>query len=1267
MDQWLERMPARYFNECSEAQVNAHRQMQQQLSDQTPFAIEVRAAESDPELTSVTIVAYDYPAEFSIITGLLSATGFNIVSGDVYTSRSEEPKQEIDEKALRRAFPNQESRTRYLQRHRRRFSELTADNWRRIIVDTFTGTAAQPRQEWAERFREHLGSFMQLLHTNSVESLEQAKKRLTELVVRALSDMELQAERILFPVDVEFDTSHPEFTRMKILSEDTLFFLYALSNALALHGLSIEHVEIRTRGGRVEDQFDFVDSAGKPVTDESAINQLRLSVAFTKQFTYFLPNAPDPYSALQRFESLIQDFIQLSQRGRIGSLLSSPKVLQDLSRLLGASDYLWEDFLRLQHESVLPMLDQTAATELLSLDPQQMATALQRKLSGGADRAQKRALLNDFKDNQNYLIDLDHIRRPELDFFFLSSRLTALAEAIVCAAVEIACRDSVERYGTPRAVAGLPASWAIMGLGKLGGEALGYASDIELMFLYSDDGQTDGPEPISNREFFERLFQDAVSLIDAKREGIFHIDLRLRPHGKSGPVAVSLSSFTRYYSREAAALEKLALVRMRRIGGDLELGRHIESIRNQLIYTGVSIDLQELKRLRALQLQDKSEPGRLNAKFSPGGLVDLEYCVQILQVIHGRTNRALRTPRIHLALEALVEAGKMHQEYAERLVGAYRFFRNLINGLRMLRGNAQDLFLPRLDSPEYLHLARRMGYRTRGSLPPAEQLNMEFEARSAEIRAFVERELGRDAVPTDVEGNIADLILSEQIDDQRKRAILKRGGFQNIERSYNAWRRMAGSGERQFLFAELAILARTVVRSCPDPDMALNNWDRFMAAIEDPLDHIRCLQLQPQRLRILIAIFAGSQFLSDTLIQNPDFLDWVTEHEVVRSVRSRAAIAADLAVIASQEQTRRDWLNALRRFRRREILRIGTRDICLHAPLVEITEELSNLAAALTQAALDDIWRREANDAAAARFCILAFGKLGGRELNYSSDIDLLALFEPDERLDRADDQRIFDSIMVQLRAALSNHTEQGYLYRVDLRLRPFGSSGALVQRLPALERYYREQASLWEHQALLKLRPIAGNLDLGERFLERTLPVVTTQRRRGAIAESIASLRDNAIAQSHTDSDIKNGVGGIRDIEFLVQGLQLLHCHRYPELLTGNTLEGLAGLAHRSLLPADVAEQLQYGYILLRRIEHFLQILEDRQVHRLPQSLELRSALARRVQLSSGSSGDFYQQLDTVRSLVREAYLRYLIDAPLDAAAPGDRPMNRSSAHGEQ
>ena len=1255
VEHWLETMPERYTTEHSPREIADHLTLATSLNGERLFRLALKTGpDSDdrgPEVT-VTVVAWDYAAEFSVLTGVLAATGFNVTAGDIYTSRAGteaagDPANALDERELRRVFPNRDSRARYLQHQRLKATDRTGGQGKRIIVDSFTGRVRPPAHEWLERFEAELERFIPLLHRNTPESLETAKQAINELVVEALAESTIQAERILYPVDVEFDAAVTETTRMKILSEDTPFFLYALSSAIALHGLSIEHVEIRTHGHRIEDSFDLVDANGDAVHDEPWLNQLRLSVAFTKQFTYFLHQSPDPYRSLQRFETMIQDFIHLSRQGSIGSLLSSPKVLQDLARLLGASDYLWEDFLRLQYETVLPMLDPSDSETLLSLEPERMAEALARVLGDQTNRDEKRIALNDFKDNQNYLIDLDHIRNPHLEFFFLSTRLTALAEAIVNAALEMAMQEATERYGTPRSVAGLPATWAVMGLGKLGGEALGYASDIELMFLYSDDGRTDGHESIENREFFNRMFQESVQLIDAKREGIFHIDLRLRPHGNAGPVAVSLASFARYYSREAVALERLALVRMRRIGGDRELGKHVQSIRDDLIYSGNAIDLPELKRLRALQLQDKKSEGRLNAKFSPGGLVDLEYSVQILQVIHGRDNRALRTPRIHRALHALVEAGRMHEQYAARLVAAYRFFRILINGLRMLRGNAQDLFLPELDSLEYLHLARRMGYQTRGELSPAEQLHMEFEARSADVRAFVERELGRDALPGSATGNIADLILTEDIDDERKEAILSAGGFTNIQRAYRNWSGLAGEGDRQFLFAELAILAWDVVRACPDPDMALNNWETFVEAIENPEEHLRQLQTQPQRLRILIAIFAGSQFLSDTLIQNPDFLEWATAYEVVRRARTLDEFLLDLQAVVDRNLNDADWLDALRRFRRREVLRIGTRDICLHAPLAEITAELSDLACALTRVALDRIWRTSDRPEERERFCVLAFGKLGGGELNYSSDIDLLALFDPGPESNRAHDQRLFDTVMMQLRAALSNHTAEGYLYRVDLRLRPFGSSGTLAQPSASLIRYYEQSASLWEHQALLKLRPIAGALPVGWSFLEAVKPAFFASGSPEQIRASISSLRDTAVDRSDTDNDVKNGVGGIRDIEFLVQGLQMIHGRSGDALLSGNTLQALAALAEHGRLDPATAQRLSHAYVLLRRVEHFLQILEDRQVHRLPSSPELRKALAKRMKRAMSVEGDFYEELATTRAFVRECYLNYLMESP--------------------
>lgn len=1245
---FLSAAPPGYLTEFEPREIASHLSMIEGLTDDAPFRIDISAREGSA--IDVTVLAYDFPAEFSVLAGTLGSAGFDISSGAAFT---------ID---LSAADPPQEKppRGRHRTESRRYFSpfgprpEAVVPTAR--IIDHFRGTLTTqlPVDEWIDTLKPRLGTYLSLLFSNTPQAASEVKRRINEEVATALKKLDDRFSQTLFPVRIEVSNDDPAATRMRVVSEDTPFFLFALSNALAIQEISLRRVRIRTDNHQVEDEFFFVDRGGHPIRDDTILNRVKLSVLLTKQFTYFLNRAPDPYRALLRFENLTEEAFHISDNGRIEEMLTNPQMLQGLARLLGASDFLWEDFLRLQYESILPMLNETGTRTTLSVSRKSLATLLDRRFTEEAGKkgspltvAERRHVLNQFKDRESYLVDVDHILDPKLDFFFLSRRLTAIAELVLKTSVALTLEELESALGTPRTVAGIPARYAVFGLGKLGGAALGYASDIEVLFVYGDNGQTDGRQRVPNAEYFERLFRESVQAIETKREGIFQVDLRLRPHGNAGPVACSMENFIRYYSPggDAHSYERLALVRLRRIGGDEELGRQIERIRDELVYTGQSIDLAQIRDLRALQLSEKTEAGRLNAKFSPGALVDLEYSVQILQVIHGKSNAALRTPRIHKALEALAEAGAIHPAEADRISQAYRFLRSLINGLRMLRGNAKDLFLPGLDSPEYTHLARRMGYEGREDLTPAGELHIEFETRTAAIRAFVETHLGRDALPGPRSIGVADMVLAESLDQEEVRSALEKAGFRNAHRSYTNLRSLAAAGAavngREPLsadsaqtvrerFAELAVLAWDILLSTPDPDMALNNWDQFVRTIPDPHEHFAGLLSQPKRLELLLQIMAGSQFLADTLILNPDFFSWVTTPRIINSPRTRMALESDLrelqVMLAPQPEYRDRWLKAIRRFRKRELLRIGTRDICLGADIRSVVSELSNLADAIVQVDLDFIWSQipEAQQPRKDAFCVLAFGKLGGGELNYSSDIDLLGIYRRAGESESEEENSIFSRVMEQLRADLTEHNEEGYAYRVDLRLRPYGSSGRLVYSLPAIVRYYGEAASTWEFQALLKLTPIAGNLALGWEFLEQVKPAFLACWDSSAIPATIREMRGNTLqrvsdraAARAVGHDVKSGPGGIRDIEFAVQGLQLLHCSSFPELLTGNTLTGIERLRDRGLLAPEQAEGLTEDYVFLRRVEHFLQLYEDRQVHTLPTSEDARRALALRCSAS--------------------------------------------------
>lgn len=1236
----LERLDERYFARFDLAAIAGHVQALARLSPEHP--VEILLDFLPDQQLQCTVLAFDYVGEFSLITGILSGLGVNILSGGIHTyARIEEPA----------AAPRRRSA---------RPQAVPPDPWlRRRIVDHFSGTLDTdlPLDRWAVDLRRHLHEALILLERGQDADRSEAKHRVNELVARRLEQLEGRQAPVLFPMQIAMDNDSGPFTRLQVVSQDTPAFLYALSNALSVKGISIEHVRISTDERRVEDLIDFVDSRGAQITDPLVLDQVRLSVLLTKQFTHFLNQAPDPFAALSRFEKLVADMLSLPEQGHWLELLSSPRLLGDLAHLLGASDFLWEDMIRLQYETLLPMLAPHVEGRRFADALETLPERLEQALAGPADLESQARRLNEFKDREIFLIDLDHILTPGADFRHLSDYLTFLATVVVRTAVRLNYEALAQRHGRPRTVAGLEATLAILGLGKFGGAALGYASDIELLFVYSDHGETDGAEPIANSEFFERLVRASTKFIRAKREGIFNIDLRLRPYGQDGPLATSLETFCNYYGPHgpAHALERLALVRLRALGGDAELGERLERVRDQFLYeTHGYINLEDLREMRELQLAEKTRPGRVNAKFSPGALVDLEYDVQILQVIYGREHPELRTPRLHQALAGLKEAGVLKPREYEDLAAAYNFLRELINGLRMLRGSAEDLFLPPAGTDEYRHLARRLGYVQQADLDPGQQLRLEFEARTAAVRAFVDRHFGPGALPGREAATVADLILLNEAPPEMQQRILSGAGFQDPARAYVNLRKLAGAEEkRREQFLRLAILARDFMQRQPDPDMALNNWEHFVGRLPDPAAHFEQLRFQPKRLELLLGLFASSQFLADSLARNPEFLEAAIDPKRLQSVRTVEEHRRELARLQPGGADETAWLNGLRRYRRREILRIGTRDLGLHAPLEQVTLDLSRLAEALIGEALDRAWaaqpRPERLDPA-GEFCILALGKLGGEELNYSSDVDLLGVCTDagaGERQRRLAENGAdpFALALESARASLQQYTEEGYAYRVDFRLRPYGVSGELVASSGSLLQYYRRTATLSEVQALLKLRPVAGNLEFGKWFCGQVRGLLLLPRPADEIKKSIADMRALSLQQAGAHAgetmDVKSGLGGLRDIEFAVQGLQLIHAGQTPQVLDGNTLRALRLLEQAGWLKVQTAEILREDYIFLRRVEHYLQILEDRQIHTLPADSREVAALAKRM--LGGKAERFLSELASCSQRVRDFYSTFI------------------------
>ena len=1192
------------------------------LTPKTPYFIELTPVAEDE--IEVVIATFDFPSIFSLLTGLLSSLGFLIASGEIRTLKGTEAPSRRRERA--RSGPGVSA----------------------TIIDRFTGTL--PRGTSRSGFQRDVDGRLAeltriLLEAERTDPAIRARRRVNEWVADAVSRFGGSRGSVLLPVELDLDTECDEYAWVALTAQDTPFFLYSVATAITLQGYSIERVEIETRGGTIRDRLALLDGRGGKPASGKLLDRLRFSILFTKQFTFFLGEAPDPYAAIVRFENLLEELALSPDVERWKDLLENPDTLRELARLLGMSTFLWEEFIRLQYENILPLLggDRSAGRSgIVPVSREDFEYRLQVALSRSDDYRERQEILNRFKDDEIYRLDLSQMLSGRGDFLQFSRDLTLLAEAVVATAFALAEEELTRRYGTPRTVAGLPALWTLLGLGKLGGQALGYASDIELLCVYSDNGATDGEKEIPNSEYFDRLVREATGMISAKQEGIFHIDLRLRPHGGAGPHATSLQRFASYYRDEAHSFERLALVRLRAFAGDADLGGRVELLRDEIVYAPASLDLEQLRSLRQRQLAEKSRGGSFNAKFSTGALVDLEYTVQILQVEHGQNYPPLRTPSIHTALEELTRRGVIRGDEAQEIVWAYRFLRRLINALRMLRGSAQDLYLPELDSDEYSHLARRMGYRGRAGLSPREQLHTEFEQRTARVRGFVEGYLGRDSLPSQGAGTIADLILYPEREENRRLEILARYGFKNPVRGLHNFDSLARLAPDRETFASVAILAVHELAGQSDPDMALNNWERFAGALGRDENSLQELLSQPTRITLLMQLFSGSQSLSDTLIGEPGLFREITDpasiHRVFGIDEFEERLTRETGALAEPER----FIAALRHAKKREILRIGTRDICYGAPLEEITAELSRCAEAQIRAALGFAWR-EAGGRGRPPVTVGAFGKLGGGELNYSSDLDLIGIAAADG-LDREEGRRL----MERMRGLLSSPSPHGSGYRIDFRLRPFGRAGSLTVDLEGLESYYRGSASPWELQALLKLRLIDPDERTAAEFERRIRPLLLTTRPPQEIIEVIRANRSAAIEMNRDLKrglrEIKNGPGGIRTIEFLLQGLQLIHAPGDPALLCGSSLEALELLGNRELLSPIDRRTLDEAYRVLRRAEHFLQLHEDRQLHSLPSAPEKLEILARRCAGLPGT--EFLTRIETLMNQVERIAGEYFANA---------------------
>ncbi len=474
--------------------------------------------------------------------------------------------------------------------------------------------------------------------------------------------------------------------------------------------------------------------------------------------------------------------------------------------------------------------------------------------------------------------------------------------------------------------------------------------------------------------------------------------------------------------------------------------------------------------------------------------------------------------------------------------------------------------------------------------------------------------------------------------------LLRNLGFRDPATAHAALQRLySDDWQRRALAKIFTPLLRTCAASA-DPDRALIHFERLVAALPNPGMFYHYLREAPERIELLTKVFAHSQALADTLARNATYFHFLIAPETLKAPREKAWLAAELSRLLLPARLPADKYDVVRRFRRRETLRIGVRDLVGRATVDETMLELSNLADVCLQAvyeiALEKL--RAEFKVAASRFAVIGMGKLGGQELNYSSDVDVIFVYGEEQQLTPTiSAHEFYTKLAEEIVRAVGAKGEEGNIFRIDLRLRPEGASGPLARSLESCENYYAEWGETWERMALVKARPVAGDAGLGEEFVQMVQPFVYSRHAGASIIQQMAALKQRIETEIVRDDrltrHVKLGVGGIREIEFIVQAFQVLRGGRLPYLRERSTLKALPLLVRAKMLTEQEADTLADAYRFLRNVEHRLQMEMELQTHTIPDEERALYRLARSLGFKSVEKFQAAQQAHT--SAVRKIY----------------------------
>ena len=854
-------------------------------------------------------------------------------------------------------------------------------------------------------------------------------------------------------------------------------------------------------------------------------------------------------------------------------------------------------------------------------DPQQLAAFVGDIAASDAGVAEVQSRLRKFRNRYMlHVIWREVFGLASLDETLQS--LSLLADRLLDAATQYAEKAMAPRYGVVRDAAGGKVPLVILGMGKLGGRELNLSSDIDLIFLFPEAGETDGAKQVSAQEYFGRLSRQIIALLDETTvDGfVFRIDTRLRPFGESGPPVASFGALESYLLQHGRDWERYAYVKARVVGPDPG-SDVVEDLYRNLIQPFAYrryIDFGVFESLREMHAMISAEVKRRdlqdNVKLGPGGIREAEFIVQSLQLVRGGSEPALQSRELQTVLPRLINNRGLSEEEAARLRDGYRFLRRLENFIQAIRDRqthelpADEIDRARLclamDYPDWAALAAVIEVHRGVISSQFEQVAFREHGIATPLREYVEQawESGAD------EATWATLLEQNGVSNtaQVASALV---GFANSTAT-----RQIDATSRERLQRFIPLLVAEVAKS----ERPLRAVNRTLSIVEKILRRSAYLALLNENhgaLARLVDLCARSHYIADQIARFPALLDELLDPRLYTDAVTRADLSTELGKRLAVENDSESCMQVIGQFQRAMMFRIAVADFNGQLPIMKVSDGLTWLAETVLEEALRVAWRdlverhgvpkyRIDDVEREAGFGIVAYGKLGGLELSYGSDLDIVFLHNSRGKNQTTDGDKPLDNVLFFSRLVrrlvhfLTTQTGSGQLYEIDTRLRPDGRRGLLVSSTDAFERYQEDNAWTWEHQALLRGRAVAGSATVGDEFERIRRETLIGRVRRDTLSDDVISMRQRMRKELDRSSgelfDLKHGRGGIGYIEFLVQYLVLDQAQKKPDVIFySDNIRQLDALTAAGCLEQAVGDALQDAYRDYRLRQHHL-VLDD-------------------------------------------------------------------------